>query len=382
MESKNINIYEKLFQEINAKMKDFSYEAEKNQVFNIFKVLGIENKEVLACRFMGELLNPQGAHGLREKPLRHFMKSIDTKDYSEAQLLSANVNLEECIDSDDRENPRRVDIAIHIKNDVFPIEVKIRADDQDAQLYDYYRYYKTKSSIEKIYYLTPNGKNPSERSYISEKRQDGLNLTNDVCCLSFEKDIHKWLENVKSDANDNKPMKSIIEQFIEVIKDMCKQERELQTMMEILGLGKDLSFEANDNIEALLQILEMNKKNDLWGMIRKEYLRNSLESQIASDYKLIEPNKESDKHCIFEIIKSEKIVASICVDENLYITAKNLKSNHNKQWKAIDNGHWIYFGINGIGKKCNLRDVNFDILKNQPIDINPLLEEIEDQQEK
>ena len=140
MESKNINIYEKLFQEINAKMKDFSYEAEKNQVFNIFKVLGIENKEVLACRFMGELLNPQGAHGLREKPLRHFMKSIDTEPYAEAQLLSANVNLEECIDSDDRENPRRVDIAIHIKNDVFPIEVKIRADDQDAQLYDYYHY--------------------------------------------------------------------------------------------------------------------------------------------------------------------------------------------------------------------------------------------------
>lgn len=376
MESKNINIYEKLFQEINAKMKDFSYEAEKNQVFNIFKVLGIENKEVLACRFMGELLNPQGAHGLREKPLRHFMKSIDTKPYSEAQLLSANVNLEECIDSDDRENPRRVDIAIHIKNDVFPIEVKIRADDQDAQLYDYYRYYKTKSSIKKIYYLTPNGKNPSERSYILEKRQDGLNLTNDVCCLSFEKDIHKWLENVKSDANDNKPMKSIIEQFIEVIEDMCANSERLENIKKAVGLGNN-PFEVNDNIQALISLL--SEKETLWNEIRKAYLRKSLKLGEDTDYKIIDQNTAPEvykKHCVLTIQKADEPVAWICVQTYLYMVANKLKENPNPHWSG-DEPSWIYISPSGVNKKFNLNAPNPAITNHDEIDISDLLKEIE-----
>lgn len=31
--------------------------------FNIFCVLGIQYNEVLICRFLGELLNPNGAYG-------------------------------------------------------------------------------------------------------------------------------------------------------------------------------------------------------------------------------------------------------------------------------------------------------------------------------
>lgn len=361
--SKDIFEPKQLFQDINAKMNGAYGEANQECTFNIFKVLGIENKEVLVCRLLGDLLDPCGTHGLKEKPLELFLKQLQ-RDFTSDEIENASVVLE-----DKTNDNRRADIVIFIGNDVIPIEVKIWAGDQKKQLWDYYTYYFDKSEDKKIYYLTPDRHKPSTDSLCGLEQYE---------CLSFQKDITEWIDNILPICNEQ--VKMILEQFREVIKDMCKQDEITKKIKEIIL--KDGQFKSNEYMKAMLDILAANQKNDLWGMIRKEYLRNSLESQIASDYKLIEPNKESDKHCIFEIIKSEKIVASICVDENLYITAKNLKSNHNKQWKAIDNGHWIYFGINGIGKKCNLRDVNFDILKNQPIEINPLLEEIEDQQEK
>lgn len=359
-------IFEQLFEEINRKMKDFSVETKQDHTFNLFRVLGIENKEVLICRLLGDLLDPCGTHGLGYEPLELFLQQLQLTFTPDDVIKNASVILEDKANDD-----RRVDIAIYIGNTVIPIEVKIRAGDQKNQLWDYYNYYFGSSEDKKIYYLTPDRHDPSEDSLCELKEKQ-------YKCLSFQKDITEWIDKILPSCNEQ--VKMILEQFREVIKDMCKQDEITKKIKEIIL--KDGQFKSNEYMKAMLDILAANQKNDLWGMIRKEYLRNSLESQITSDYKLIEPNKESDKHCIFEIIKSEKIVASICVDENLYITAKNLKSNHNKQWKAIDNGHWIYFGINGIGKKCNLRNVNFDILKNQPIDINPLLEEIEDQQEK
>lgn len=361
-------IFEQLFEEINRKMKDFSVETKQDRTFNLFRVLGIENKEVLICRLLGDLLDPCGTHGLGDEPLARFLEQLPTTFTSDVTdgIKNASVILEDKANDD-----RRVDIAIYIGNTVIPIEVKIWAGDQKNQLWDYYNYYFKRSEDKKIYYLTPDGHDPSEDSLCRLEK-------NKYECLSFQEHITEWIDNILSSCNEQ--VKMVLEQFREVIKDMCKQDEITKKIKEIILT--DGQFKSNEYMKAMLDILAANQKNDLWGIIRKEYLRNSLESQIASDYKLIEPNKESDKHCIFEIIKSEKIVASICVYENLYITAKNLKSNHNKQWKAIDNGHWIHFGINGIGKKCNLKDVNFDILKNHPIDINPLLEEIEDSQEK
>lgn len=360
-------LLEQLFEEINMKMKDFSFETKQDHTFNLFRVLGIENKEVLICRLLGDLLDPYGAHGLGYEPLELFLQQLQISLPKPDVIKNASVILEDKTNDD-----RRVDIAIYIGNTVIPIEVKIWAEDQKNQLWDYYNYYFKSSKDKKIYYLTPDKHEPSEDSLCGLKKGEQYE------CLSFQEHITEWIDNILPICNEQ--VKIILEQFREVIKDMCKQDEITKKIKEIILT--DGQFKSNEYMKAMLDILAANQKNDLWGMIRKEYLRNNLESQIASDYRLIEPNEKSDKHCIFEIIKSEKIVASICVDKNLYITAKNLKSNHNKQWKAIDNGHWIYFGINGIGKKCNLRDVNFDILKNQPIDINPLLEEIEDHQEK
>ncbi|MBR5509109.1 MAG: PD-(D/E)XK nuclease family protein, partial [Lachnospiraceae bacterium] len=36
--------------------------SETGELFNIFDITGMKYKEVLVCRVIGELLNPQGSH--------------------------------------------------------------------------------------------------------------------------------------------------------------------------------------------------------------------------------------------------------------------------------------------------------------------------------
>lgn len=132
--------------------------------FNIFKTLGVENKEVIVCRFLGELLNPQGNHGMKSKPLELFFKMVLMPDKPVPEELNkAEVVLEDHIKGD-----RRVDIVIKdVKStqEVFPIEVKIGAGDQPSQLYDYFQYYFGGDYMtKKIYYLTPTGWEPSDES--------------------------------------------------------------------------------------------------------------------------------------------------------------------------------------------------------------------------
>ena len=115
--------------------------------YNIFQVLEIESKEVLICRFLGDLLNPNGSHGCEIEFLKRFFKLLKPEE----ELKNAKVVLEEHTD-----NNRRIDVVIHLSTEVYPIEVKIWAEDKYEQLYDYGKYYK-KLNASGIYYLTPTG---------------------------------------------------------------------------------------------------------------------------------------------------------------------------------------------------------------------------------
>ncbi len=73
-------------------------------------MLGITDKEVLICRLLGDLLDPRGSHGLKEKPLLLFMKQLHLENsFSLDEIDKAYIVLEETID-----NERRIDIVIYI----------------------------------------------------------------------------------------------------------------------------------------------------------------------------------------------------------------------------------------------------------------------------
>ncbi len=134
---------------------------------------------------MGELLNPNGAHGCQALFLDEFFKNRDKKMLK--NLQNSDVVLEDRTDDN-----RRVDIAVYTDDEIFPIEVKIWAEDQKSQLSDYWNYYLEHGNVNCIYYLTPNGHLPSNDS-LGELR------SGEQCrCLSFKENISEWLKKTVS----------------------------------------------------------------------------------------------------------------------------------------------------------------------------------------
>lgn len=128
--------------------------------YNIFDVLGVGSKEVIVCRFLADLLNPKGKHGCGTMFLKRFMNELGDgyNNYDNSVLESTTVETEHLIDGD-----RRIDIVIFSKEFFIPMEVKIYAEEQENQSFDYYNYVKKRNG-NKLVYLTHYGSSPSDYS--------------------------------------------------------------------------------------------------------------------------------------------------------------------------------------------------------------------------
>ena len=339
----------------------------ENQSYNIFEVLKIQDKEVLICRLLGDLLDPSGRHCLGEKPLAIFLRQIGyDRAFSSEELRSARVVLEEVIDEN-----RRIDLVIYIKNFVLPIEVKIWAGDQKNQLRDYYFHFEkeNQSHIDKICYLTPDGREPSPYSC------NGLSL-DQIQILSFRDDIAAWLDEVLG-VVENQRIRTTLEEFREVIQSMYKENRIFNELIDILKLGKDDGFLSNDAIKAVVAILSANENEQLWENIRRAYLRHALRFD-TSEYELVDDDRRvKDGHSIFVVKKQGKTVAWICVDTNLYIVAERIKTENRGCWSGDNDYYWRYLCPNGLKKTYALKKANLQILNYDSIELGEYLDEID-----
>ena len=107
-------------------MPDDSFMSE----YNLFHVLEISAKEVLMCRFLADILNPEGRHGYGSLFLKSFLRDVlKRSDINDTLLAHTDVTKEYVIDHD-----RRIDIVIQNARFQIPMEVKIYADEQEGQL--------------------------------------------------------------------------------------------------------------------------------------------------------------------------------------------------------------------------------------------------------
>ena len=186
--------------------------------FNIFQVAGIWKSEEIHTRVIAELLNPQSQfHDKGHIFLEKFLEKLDPQNdhnLSAEDIKNISVETEVFID-----NGRRIDMVISTPNYYLPFEVKIWAKDQKGQLYDYYDYASTRGKdVPYIYYLTPNGYEPSEWSLTGA---DGKHLDPDkVHTLSFQKDILPWLADCiqNTDAQSYTDLAEIMQQLHDNIK--------------------------------------------------------------------------------------------------------------------------------------------------------------------
>lgn len=303
-----------------------SRSLDNNNGFNIFSSLRIEQNEVLICRFLGALLDPRGIHGMSDYPLRSFLKIVlNQEDADKMDLTDAYVVLEEPvkIDSDGSERNRRVDIAIHIGETVFPIEVKIWAGDQQRQLNDYYHYYFGNYNGKRIFYLTPTGHEPSD-----ESRGD---LTDkQIKCISFTDDICEWAEDLIAHSS-NEEIESLIKQFKEIIINMSDNELE--------KIKNRININNSDEIKSLLTVL--NNSDDLIKHIQKEFLKKTVicNTNGNNDFLIdeVEKKPESWSNQAVLTVRSEKY-ANLNVwlsfdGSGLYLLAKTARKPNISDWK-------------------------------------------------
>lgn len=147
--------------------------------FNLFSMLRDPYDEVhLHSRFLGELLDPKGDHCQEDAFLRLFLQHIGIDGFPsrDAEVEREYQNIDIFIRNDDR--------ALIIEN-------KIYAGDQHRQLERYYRA-ASRMGYDQIavVYLTLNGDKPSQKSLgeLVDKRDEIVH------CISYEEDIHAWLD--------------------------------------------------------------------------------------------------------------------------------------------------------------------------------------------
>lgn len=350
------------------KLKTVSFNSGNTKSANILYMLGVENKEVIICRLLASLIEPNGLHCLGIEPLKTFLNCINVnKEYSDNMLSNAVVETEELIS-----NNRRVDIVIHIDNDVIPIEVKLYAKDQDAQLCDYFNYYKAiDKDIDKIYYLTIDGKEPSKSSVGNLKKEN-------YSCISFFKEIYSFLSDLEelSTGAENDLIK-IIKDFKEVISNLKSDEENMKEIVEKITK----CFEDNNN-KAENEFLQIVKYSDeIWDEIRFLTLKNSIEEKTNNKYSLKREIKNKgeldfDTHCKYAITYGEsdgEEIAYLAIDLNLYIVIKDKEERKNfevensnsdsKKYETNSKYVWKYIkvGKNDGKKKWNLKNVDPDI---------------------
>ena len=236
-EKTNISTIKNLLENVNVIQNKYDDIAEiTGEKFNIFSVLNLTSNEVRThSAFIGELLNVKGSHGLKDVPLKLFIKILEEKftspkvDESETSIGAERFNLitetalttvEKNISrlNEDKTEGGRIDIIIQDKNKTngLVIENKIYAREQENQLIRYYNYCKENFSKEvPILYLTLNGSFPTSGLDLIEK-QHYFNI-------SYKEDIINWLELCIKEASDKPMLREAIKQYIYLIKKLTGQ---------------------------------------------------------------------------------------------------------------------------------------------------------------
>ena len=159
--------------------------------FNIFSILRIESDEVnLHSRFISELLNPKGVHGLKNEFLDLFIETLGI----ETQLDTNDSRV--CV----KREHEHIDIFISdSKGNVVMIENKIYAGEQPDQLLRYYQKYPEG----KLLFLTLDERESEQES--SEGKYESI---------SYRDHIIRWLAECKKIAVDKPTLRETLTQYI------------------------------------------------------------------------------------------------------------------------------------------------------------------------
>lgn len=212
----------------------------RGENFNIFSVLGLSTSEVrLHSAFLGELLNPDGNHGLGDKFLKAFVETIIKPIDPEFEIdtKTCKVFIEFLIGEipEDYTEGGRIDLLIRDnQNHAIVIENKINAGDQKKQLLRYQNYAKNNSQKYVLLYLTKSGIEASP--YSTDDQVEYFRI-------SYKEDIYQWLNCCVSIAAVYPIIRETIRQYITNLRDILSimEQSNLSKMLDILTSKENVS---------------------------------------------------------------------------------------------------------------------------------------------
>lgn len=223
-------------------LSEYKERQKDKEAYNIFRVLEIEEKEVLMCRVLTDFLSPSGIHGKGTKYLEIFLRDILQRMDYEKICEDVHVFKEYPITEE-----RRIDIVIASQEIFIPIEVKIRAEERKAQCFDYYHYAKRKDKCPRVVYLTKYGMIPSKYSLYSKDNTQHIS-EDDIQCISFKESVCTFMDKIIACEEDlivaemAKQYKQAIEKFtvdedeelyMEIANKLCEREEYFRSMIAI-----------------------------------------------------------------------------------------------------------------------------------------------------
>ncbi|MEZ8097125.1 PD-(D/E)XK nuclease family protein [Photobacterium swingsii] len=191
-----------------------AFSNQHGEHFNIFSILRMERKEVdTHSRFIYELLNPHGRHGMGTTFLEMFITDVLSLENPQGKYI---VKREDSIDEG-----RRIDFTIESADTLIGIEMKINAADQRNQLHDYYIELEKRAPHKKIhlYYLTLLGTPPSPGSL------NGL-TDNKYDLIAFNSHMVDWLTSCTKEAAMKPILQEALVQYKLLIEKLTGQRQE------------------------------------------------------------------------------------------------------------------------------------------------------------
>ena len=257
----------------------------RGENFNIFSVLGLSTSEVrLHSAFLGELLKPDGDHGLGDKFLKAFVDiikqvnpefTIDTK--------TCKVYVEHPIGEipEDYSEGGRIDLLIRDnQNHAIVIENKINAGDQKKQLLRYQNYAKKSSQKYVLLYLTKYGIEASP--YSTEDQVEYFRI-------SYKENIYQWLNCCVGIASLFPRIRETIAQYksnLENILDIMSESNSKEVLNLLIN---------KNNVESTLTVLSFDY--DVRNTIRRNFVQRIAKelSPLMGQYNIVFDDSEIDR---------------------------------------------------------------------------------------
>lgn len=282
----------RLFADVSRLKQRVDARLRREEQFNVMTILRKPTDErYLHSRFIASILDPNAPHGMKEKFLRLFLEKLEVQGDFEYREDTFEIMPNYRTSSEDD----HVDILLRDRYSrrAIIIENKINASDQQGQLTRYFvelRHQLRDDSNRdedmferiKVFYLTPDGHEPTEIAFELEKEKkeeyenecmpaeeeyDTLKnkLRESVRCISYEYHIFNWIKDC-IDICDNSLVKNQLNNYKSILmattnnKENVEERKEL---VRILGEG--------DNWKAAYYIVN-NLKHIHWHVVDNFFL--------------------------------------------------------------------------------------------------------------